>query len=144
MRPHPCSIALSMMAGSLLVWLVATWMHTTAVTTFVPPQALCVVSDRGVLRAWSCVPDEAELAILTGAEQNRLRAALGVRLCWWHMSEADFQTLPGVGPATAVRLLALAEGGRSPSLLQLQRIPRIGPATAMRIAATITTACRRQ
>ena len=144
MRPHPCSISLSMMGGSLLVWLVATWMHTTAATPFVPPQAFCVVPDRGVLRAWSCAPDEAELAIRTAAEQNRLRAALGGRLCWWHMSEADFQTLPGVGPATAIRLLALAEAGRPPSLLQLQRIPRIGPATAMRIAATITTACRRQ
>lgn len=143
MRPYPCSVSLSLLGGMLLAWLTATWMHTAAATSFVAPQAVCVLSDRGVLRAWSCRPDEAESAIASAAEQNRMRTALGGRLCWWHMSEADFQTLPGVGPATAVHLLALVEAGQPPSLLQLHRVPRIGSATAMRVLATTTTACDR-
>ena len=142
MRPQPCSVALSITGGSLLAWLISTWMHTTTPTPFVAPPAICVRPDRGVLRAWSCQPEEAEVAMHTIIEQNRLRAALGSRLCWWNMTQSDLETLPGVGPATALRLLALAATNRSPSLFELHRIPRIGPATALRILAMVTTECR--
>jgi hypothetical protein len=144
MRLRPCSVSLSILGGSQLAWFLSLWLQSTAHTPFEPPEGLCVMSDRGVLRAWSCLQHEADRTLQVAAAQNRLRAALGARPCWWHMSDADFQALPGVGPATAAHLVVLAAAGGSPSLFQLDRVPRVGTATALRIMTAVTTECGRR
>lgn len=110
---------------------------------FTPSDGLCVLDDRGVLRAWACHPDDAVDALSSSSDKNRLRAALGALPCWWDMSVADFEALAGVGPSTAPLLAELAHAGRAPTLFQLDGVPRVGPSTALRIMASVTTECGR-
>lgn len=142
MRLRPCSVSLSILGGMQFIWLLAMWTQAAEHTPFEPPSATCVVSDRGVLRAWSCSQHEATRALQLASEQNRLRAALGARPCWWYMTNADFQSLQGIGPVAATHLVELVKAGNEPSLFQLDRVPRIGTATALRIMAGVTTECR--
>jgi predicted metal-binding membrane protein len=143
MRPHPCSVSLSIIGVSQLAWLLSLWLQVSVHSPFTPPDGLCVIDDRGVLRAWACHPDDAATALASSSDSNRLRAALGSLPCWWEMSVADFEALAGVGPSTAPLLAEIAHSGKAPTLFELDRVPRVGPATAFRIVASVTTECSR-
>jgi hypothetical protein len=143
MRLRPCSISLSIVGVGQLAWLLSLWLQASVHSPFTPSDGLCVLDDRGVLRAWACHPDEATAALASSADKNRLRAALGSLPCWWDMRVADFEALTGVGPSTAPLLADLARSGKAPTLFELDRVPRVGAATALRIMASVTTDCGR-
>lgn len=76
--------------------------------TFAPPASVCaaVVGDRVI--AFDC----GEAASPMFFADARARRATGAAPCWWTATEAQLETLEGVGPQGAARLAAARDANR--------------------------------